>query len=788
MKKNSLVLKTQYLGGLIMNEKEMCLSLAKAENEGEVVKILKRSGHWDNSDSWQYYGGMENNFATIGNQQSSADSALVEKIVNSVDAVLMRECLKRGINPEGEDAPQSIEEALEEYFDIDGANLANVVSEKRRRLADNIRIVATGEKKDPSYSIIDKGEGQTPNKLADTLLSLVKSNKLKIPFVQGKFNMGGTGSLLFCGKNHLQLIISRRCPEVVRNEGDDGSSDLWGFTIVRREEPSENAKSSTYTYLAPKGEILSFKADSLPLIPAKFPEAYGKPLGWGTFIKLYNYRLQPSSLKTLINFNLYYRLSLLLPKIALPVLLEERRPYGGKTMNSTLSGLSVRLEEDKRNNIEDGFPSSEIINIDGQEMKVHIYAFKKEATVDTYKKKEGVIFTINGQSHGYINKSFFKRNSVKMDYISDYIFVIVDCSNISGGTREELFMNSRDRLRDGALKRTIEKELERIIKEHSGLRLLKQKRREESIKNKVEDSKPLAEILENVIKKSPTLSNLLILGQRITDPFNFTNTGTVPEFEGKEYPTYFKLKKEFSPERPKHCPINQRFRIQFETDAVNDYFVRDTFPGEIKLFYKGNEYNHRNISLWNGTANLNCEIPDDLDDGDISEFQVSVTDRTQLDPFESEFYILIDKPQQKNQGNGNRAQAAGGKGKDRKKPSGLMLPNIVPVTKDDWDEYGFDRETALMVKDSGEDGYDFYVNMDNLYLNNEIKNRPKTDPTILKSQYEYGMVLLSLSLLNSPEKDEDDEISIKDRIGDITKAIAPMLLPMIISLGELENV
>ncbi|MCZ3366535.1 MULTISPECIES: hypothetical protein [Methanobacterium] len=772
-----------------MTNEELCMELAKATKEEEVIEILKNAGYWDDPSVWQYYGGIENNFSIIGSQQSSADSALVEKIVNSVDAVLMRECLKMGIDPTSNNAPENIDDALYEFFNIENGNLANLQPKKRLELADNIRIVATGANKNPCYSIIDKGEGQTPKRMTETFLSLVKSNKLKIPFVQGKFNMGGTGTLPFCGEKNIQLIISKRNPEISKNEVDDGTSDLWGFTVIRREEPAENAKSSSYKYLAPKNQILSFNANSLPLLPGKHPEAYVNPLESGTFIKIYEYKLQPTSLKTLINFDLHYRLSLLLPKIALPVLLEEMRNYSGHSLHSVLSGLSVRLEEDKRDNIEDGFPSSHIMNIQGEKMNVHIYAFKKDASVEKYKKKEGIIFTINGQSHGYISKPFFKRKSVKMNYISDSIFVIVDCSNISGGAREKLFMNSRDKLRDGELKKEIEKTLEKIIKEHPGLRALKERRRQENIGEKIKDSKPLEMILENVIKKSPTLSNLLIMGQRITSPFNLTNVGKAEEFIGKEYPTFFDLKKQFTPEKPKHCPSNHRFRIQFQTDADNDYLTRDDFRGEFRLIYKGKEYNHYIISLWDGTANLTCELPEDVNQGDIIEFRVEVDDRTQIDPFENKFYVIVDPPANNDKpGNGKRSKPAGGNGNRQKAPSALNLPNIYPVKTDEWNNHNFDGESALRVEDAGDEGYDFYINMDNVYLLNEIKSRTKIDPKILESQFQYGMVLIGLSLLNQlSSNDKDDERDIEKEISLTTKAIAPMLLPMIISLGELEN-
>jgi hypothetical protein len=35
--------------------------------------------------------------------------------------------------------------------------------------------------------------------MPETILSLARSNKMYIPFVQGQFNQGGTGALRFCG-------------------------------------------------------------------------------------------------------------------------------------------------------------------------------------------------------------------------------------------------------------------------------------------------------------------------------------------------------------------------------------------------------------------------------------------------------------------------------------------------------------------------------------------------------------------------------------------------------------
>ena len=168
--------------------KQLCINFTKAESEIEVIAILKKKGLWDNPLAWRYYGDQENNIGPIGGQQASADAALVEKIINSIDAMLMRECFRQGIDPKSKEAPQTIFEASELFFDIKNGNLAYVSPKKRSEIAENILVVATGEKDKPCYSIIDKGEGQSPLLMPNTFLSLIKSNKISVNFVQGKYN------------------------------------------------------------------------------------------------------------------------------------------------------------------------------------------------------------------------------------------------------------------------------------------------------------------------------------------------------------------------------------------------------------------------------------------------------------------------------------------------------------------------------------------------------------------------------------------------------------------------
>lgn len=775
---------------------KLCLDLVQSENEEEVIRLLKKVGYWNDSSTWQYYGNNENNFSQIGNQQSSADAALVEKIINSVDAVLMRECLKRQIKPESKIAPQSLEKALVDFFGIFQGKLTNIDAKQRTELSRNIALVATGEKSNPSYSIIDKGEGQTPNKFIDTLLSLNRSNKLRIPFVQGKFNMGATGSLQFCGKNNIQLILSKRNPEISKYEGDDSSRNLWGFTIIRRADPELGMRSSTFKYLAPEGNILRFQSDSLPIAPKQYPEPYGAPFQAGTYIKLYEYQLK--GLRAPVKFDLYYRLSLLLPNIALPMILYERRKgYTAQSYYIVMSGLSVRLDEDKKDNLEDGFPSSSEIQINGEAMKVLIYAFKKDQ-IEKYSPKERVIFTVNGQAHGTFSKTFLERKNVGMGYLKDSILVLVDCSNLKGRTKEDLFMNSRDRLREGDLKYEIEKELQDIIKNHEGLRALRERRRREEIETALQDSKPLADVLNKIINKSPTLTKLFIQGIRIKNPFNLINTGTQKKFIGKRYPTFFKLSKKYDDKQPKTCHSNKKFRVQFETDVENDYFIRDIDPGIFQIMHDSNHIESYSLNLWNGLATLTVSLPENAKIGDLFDYKVNIEDRTQ-DPFINELKVKVIEPDNKHPGNkGGRKKPRGNDDDDERKDlSGFNVPNMIECRKFD-KQYKFaeDEEGALKVVDSGSTGYDFFINMDNVFLRTEIKGLTNIEPKLLEARFKYSMVLLGLSLLDLNQKNNknsknlenknDEEGSIYEKISLFAKAASSVVLPMISNLGELE--
>ena len=805
--------------GLEFDARQLCLALLHADTEEQVIKILGQHGYWDNPNAWRNFGGKPDNFSTIGNQSSNADVALVEKLVNSVDAVLMGECASAGIRPNSTDAPRSISEAVAEFFYGDRSkadtlgHISNWDRQRRREVSNKITLAATSTRQNPSFTIVDNGEGQTPQSMPDTLLSLDKQNKVDIHFVQGKFNMGGTGALRFCGHHNLQLVISRRNPNIAPTDPADESSDQWGFTIVRREDPTDSKRVSTYTYLAPEPDgVLRFSADSLPLFP-EADKAYKRETSWGTAVKLYEYKITGRS-HILRGDGLLQRLDILLPRIALPVRLHECRGYGGHlgSFDTTLNGLGVRLSDDRSENLEPGFPTSGAFTIRGEQMTAEVYAFKRDKA-DTYKGSQGIIFTVNGQTHGSLDRRFFGRRSVGMNRLEDSILVIVDCSRVSGRNREDLFMNSRDRMEQGEFLYAIEHELESIIRNDQLLRALREQRRREDVASKLEDSKPFKEVLEKILSKSPALAALFGGTGPLPDPFKSVKANSGDEFIGRRHPTFFRFRDmDYGKELQRTTAINMRSRMAFETDVVNDYFTRSQYQGKhtVRAIFQdltNASIPDHTLNLQNGIATLNLSLPDEAKVGDSFTYELIVEDSTLVEPFVNPFVVSVGPYQEPSGGGGGsrKGQPNTGDG-NGETPQGLAIPTPIPVYESEWDKYGFDRNSALKAiydpsedEDSSNGQHTFYINMDNIYLNTELKST-KENPDIVKARWQYGMVLIGMALLRddkaqvSPgnngqatESDGRESPEPEEVVYRATAAIAPVLLPLVEHLGGLSD-
>ena len=653
---------------------------------------------------------------------------------------------------------------------------------------DDIIVAATGNTWHMNLTIVDHGEGQTPVKMPTTILSVSKNNKLRVPFVQGKFNMGGTGVLPFCGENRLQLVISKRCPDIP-NFDNDTTFNKWSVTIVRRESAREGRRSSMFTYLTNLDhELFSFEVDSLPIIPSSKENGY-ENMAYGAYFKLFNYALQGYKSNVLFDFN--YRMSMLMPELAHPIRIRECRKYEGHSFETTLSGLQTRLDDDRSSNIEEGFPSSDAFNVDGQDIRCSIYVFKK-GRAKNYRENDGILYTVNGQTHATASESFF--NKVNLSYLADSLLVLVDCSDIDVQHREDMFMNSRDRLRNGKFAKEVEERIKDLLKDHPGLKKLQNERRAAAVQERLCDDKPLQDVLQGILRKSPVLSKILLAGTRLSSPFNITPTvGEGSVFIGKKHPTFFVIKGKMKDGvLIKHTPVNHDFRVQFETDVVNDYFVRPAEKGLLQLMMDGVARPDllKHLSLFNGTATLTVVMPNEVKTDETHIFQTAIIDDCISQSFENVFQVIIEESKEYDGGqSGKRTPPEDNKKKGmRQNPDEAAMPHIEEKYRIDWDQYEMNKDSALAVYRT-DSGSDYYLNMDNEYLLAELKGvRDQNRIMLTKARYKYSMALIGMSIESyyKSQKDTDDSIDVLTEIRKITTMLAPILVPMLESMAELD--
>lgn len=772
---------------------DLAIKLATSETEEDVICLLKNEGYWDNYACWKAFGDVKNNYSIIGNQQSDPEAALVEKIINSADACLIKECLVRGIDPESDKAPKTMEKAIKKFYNVSNGDFMELVGSKRSELAEEIILAATGKKTQLNLTLVDKGEGQTPKKIPETIMSLNRSNKIKIPFVQGKFNMGGTGVLPFCGENRFQLVISKRCPSIP-NTTNDETFDCWSVSIVRREPPRNNEKSSRYTYLTDEnGNLLTFKAESLPIIPNY------KSLGfmcddmyYGTYFKFYDYEIKA---KSTIVLGLNYHLSYLIPKAAHPVRIRECREDVVKEAKQRLAifyGLSVRLSENS-DKIENGFPVGGALRVDGQKITYNVYAFKKSEN-NTLIGKDKILYTVNGQTHFSNDKRFF--NQMKLDYVKDDVLIIVDCSELDAKHYEDSFMNSRDRMRINDFSEKVDEAIKNCVRKDENLKRLNNKRHHEQTTKKVEDNEQFKNVLQKVCNKFPVFAKILKNGEKISNPFdNRKSAGETTKYEGKLHPTYFNLKKGKNvDELVKEAPINSDFRVQFLTDAENGYFTRLKERGELEIYIEDLDLSPMNyrLNLLNGTATLTLSHPDNVSVGDEYKVHTKIVDdyceRAYL--FESSFKVKVTEAKEnspnKSQKNENKSARDSKKKGNEDDVSGLSMPALEEVGKEQWNEYEMDENSALVVRSSDE-GSTYYINVENRYLLDELRSiKDKNDSALKKQQYENAMTMLGMMIeshYRNSSKELNDEIDVSDKVREITSIISPVVIPLLL-LGE----
>ena len=796
--------------------RDLCMKLLQADSEQNVIDVLSTVGFWDDATVWRDLGDQPENYSTIGNQQSRAEAAFVEKLVNSIDTKLIAACREAGIEPSGPEAPATMEDAKIRFF----GGLAE------DKLARSISVAATGARApgDMSLSITDDGEGQTPRSMPRTILSVLGGSKRDIKFVQGRFHMGGTGVLEFCGRQHnVQFVLSRRNPSLLPDTLEDPSDGDWSYTVIRRQDPEPGGgKGSRFTFLAPgpadakgKRALLHFGGGPVRMLP-ELQNAYARDAEWGTLFKLYEFKMRTRT-NVILPDGFMNRVRLLFPEPALPIRFHECR-VGFKghsgSFDTSMVGVVRTLDKDRNDPKRDAVEYYDrfTFDVDGEPFAGRIYLLKNPETAKTYRRDEGIVFTYNGQAQATLSKDFFRRASVKQDYLWNSLLVFVDCTGISVRSHETLFMPSRDRLRDSELKRRLEEVLEDKLRTHGKLRELAGARRNRERAEAPQSEDSLRRFMEDMLKRHPQLAAILGPGLKIKNPFKpveVSTDTTSPELH--RFPTHFRFRK-VSPDGiyRRDASLNSQVRLAFDTDAQDDYFSRDEEHGTFGLRQLVNgelvpAKNWRSPNLAGGEAHVSLALPAEAAVGDVVQFVAEVNDPSRVEPFVIPFALTI-KPERTDAPPGPRPSPSPipkpqpeQPGKGQSADSWLAIPEPYEVEEDRWKDHDdFDRNTAVVIKadpnaPQGQDTYDYYVNMANVHLLAAVKRSPK-ERDVLRRQFKFGMTIMALSLVqeesvrtaraaDQTDTDGPSPPALGDQVRLMTSAMAPFLIPMLTLLA-----
>ncbi len=803
-----------------MNVEELFWKFFQCPVEGDVHSTLKETGLFNSPKNWKPYGGTDNNYGVVENQQASPIPALVEKITNGIDAILERRCLEEGIDPKSNNAPGSIQEGVSSFFP-DHKNWD--LTAHRKQQSEMLQIIADGPRMETSLVIFDEGVGQAPENFEDTFLSLLRGNKNEIHFVQGKYNMGGAGAVVFCGKHRYQLVASKRF---------DGSSE-FGFTLVRRHPLTASEeltrKNTWYEYLVIDGKIPSFEIYELDLGLAN------RKFRTGSIIKLYSYDL-PSGSRSVISRDLNQSLNEYLFSPALPILTvdTEARYPDDRNLERDFFGLQRRLEEDDSKYVQAYF-SDEVNDAEIGILKVTSYVFNARAegrssketrsTVQREFFKNGmvVLFSMNGQVHGHLTSEFVTR-SLKFPLLKDHLLIHVDCTEIKTSVRNELFMASRDRLKGGEESRALRKRLTALL---IGGRLKEiNASRKASLNIEGSDAEDLLRNMTRHLPLKQDLAKLLNQTFRLADQRDGkrqtaktkkkteTPKPDKPEFNPQRFPSTFQIEVKAKDESGLPLvmlPAGSSKTIRFSTDVEDHYFDRVSEPGELRIALLGPEpsesdggdegaqltdiksiLNVVKSSPASGTIRVHVHATDDLAVGDVVTMRAELSQPSGA--LEQVFMVKITDPENK-----KPSKNPGDTPDDR-----LGLPEPVMVYKElredgsekvmTWeklDENGIDMSHETVVHPlADEDGLSaVYINMDSTALLN-YRSHLKTEEAISVAEkryfsavYFHTLFLFAITknrkyLLHREANDAEDEpVELTEYISDLfTNAYAQFLL------------
>ena len=108
-------------------------------------------------------------------------------------------------------------------------------------------------------------------------------------------------------------------------------------------------------------------------------------------------------------------------------------------------------------------------------------------------------------------------------------------------------------------------------------------------------------------------------------------------------------------------------------------------------------------------------------------------------------------------------------------------PSIIPVSKDQWDDYDFDGRDIMKIEQNNED-YSYFLNSDNLFILNYLKTLKDSEIDLAKKQYELAMSLIGLMVVHDYKEHENKNVDNEQTLGEFSKKYTRTLGPVLMSI------
>jgi hypothetical protein len=677
--------------------------LLKANTAKEVTDILEILTE-EHDIKWLPVGGRGNNQSTI-NMGTDPAAGLVERITNSIDAVLDLEWYEQGC-PNDIDSPRL---AAQKWFNLQEGKLRNIKDASAKNVQELARrIIVTlkdSEREDfPTVEIRDHGTGIKGEEFSRTILSLNDDNKINKLHQMGAYGQGGSTALSF---NTFTIIISR--PHKLLKKGNSTS-----FTIVRFNDGGlGQRKLGWYEYcVSENGTPFSIDVQEEKFNPGTMIRHIGMDLGKYT-AKLTG----PTS-------SLWYLAHHFMFDTVLPFTISGERQKDltkGRTENRSVLGNNRRLtlgggdekdltqyKRDAALTFRDGKVTLYywVLTIEGDKPWDRI----KNYTLPS----QPILITFNGQKQGFLSNSIIKQD-LKLPFLEKYLVVQIECDQLDNESKRQLFSSTRESTRDTSIKKELEKLVIDTLEADDELKRLDKERRDRYLK------KDETEALDKLRKRLASRINAYLKatgggkGVKATDTGETVKTKKQPQIPVNDPPTFIQI----TTPQNKEVYIGKTFSVKFKTDAHPNLFTNpDWFFAVIEPHSFGSYTGSARVVDGYGIAYFKSR--DTVEVGTVSTITLELRPPRQKTISDTVSVKAMPFPE----------------GTDSSNTGDKNVPNIeiIPVSENDqyYKDHGWTHRTVAEVADD-KDAVFIYINDSNTHLTKLVERGQQYSTSAVES-------------------------------------------------------